>query len=100
MRLNFAHRLLALATGLGVLALALRTPPGRRGLAGLALTLIALQIALGGLVVLLTAPLWSGLVHQAFGVLTFGLLSLLLWRSGGDRSEALENRAHARLSSA
>ena len=101
-RLNFAHRLLALATGLCLLALAVRAraQPGLRPLAGLVLGLIALQIALGGLVVLLAAPLWSGLVHQAFGVLTFGLLSLLLWRSGGDPSEVLENSAHARLSRA
>ena len=101
-RLNFGHRLLALATAIGVLALVLRARarPGRRLLAGLALSLMAIQIALGGLVVLLGAPLWAGLVHQAFGVLTFGLLSLLLWRSGGDPSEILENSAHARLSRA
>ena len=99
-RLNFVHRVFALATGIGLLTLLFRAGPGLRPLAGLALVLIALQIALGGLVVLLAAPLWSGLVHQAFGVLTFGLLSLLLWRSGGDRSEVLENRGHARLSRA
>jgi heme a synthase len=101
-RLNFGHRLLALATAIGVLALVLRARarPGRRLLAGLAFSLMAIQIALGGLVVLLGAPLWAGLVHQAFGVLTFGLLSLLLWRSGGDPSEILENSAHARLSRA
>jgi heme a synthase len=99
-RLNFGHRLLAAATGAGVLALALRARPWLRRLAGLALALMALQIALGGLVVKLGAPLWAGLVHQAFGVLTFGLLSLLLWRSGDDPSEVLENPAHARLSRA
>ena len=101
-RLNLAHRLLALATAAGVLALAFRARarPGLRPLAGLALGLMALQIALGGLVVLLAAPMWAGLVHQAFGVLTFGLLSLLLWRSGGDPSEVRENPAHARLSRA
>jgi heme a synthase len=94
LRLNFVHRLLALATALGVLALLFRAGPG------LALALMVIQSALGGLFVLLEAPLWVGLVHQACGVLTFGLLSLLLWRSGGDASEIRENPAHARLSRA
>ncbi len=98
-RLNFVHRLLALATGVSLLALLLRAP-GLRPLAGLALVFMAIQIGLGGMFVVLEAPLWAGLVHQAFGVLTFGLLSLLLWRSGGDASEAQENPAHARLSRA
>ncbi len=99
-RLNFSHRLLALATGVGVLALGLRARAGLRPLAGLALALMAIQIGLGGLVVLFGAPLWAGLVHQAFGVLTFGLLSLLLWRSGGKTPETREKPAHARLSRA
>ena len=99
-RLNFAHRLLALATGVAVVALAIRARPGLRPLAGLALLLMAIQTGLGGLFVLLGAPLWAGLVHQAFGVLTFGLLSLLLWRSGNHAPAARENPAHARLSRA
>ncbi len=99
-RLNFAHRLLALATGAAVLALALRARAGLRPLAGLALAAMATQIGLGGLFVLLTAPLWAGLVHQAFGVLTFGLVSLLLWRSGSGAPAARENPAHVRLSRA
>jgi heme A synthase len=99
-RLNFAHRLLALATGLAVLALVFRARPGLRPLAGVALVLMAIQIGLGGLFVLLAGPLWAGLVHQAFGVLTFGLLSLLLWRSGRGAPAARENSVHARLSRA
>ena len=67
-RLNLVHRLLALATGVGVLALLFRARPQLRPLAGLALALMVIQIALGGLVVVLEAPLWAGLVHQAFGV--------------------------------
>ena len=62
--------------------------------------MMTIQIGLGGLFVLLAAPLWAGLVHQAFGVLTFGLLSLLLWRSGSEAPAARENPAHARLSRA
>ena len=82
-RLNLAHRLLAAATALGslVLFLRLRAQPALRRLAGGALAAMALEIALGGLVVVLALPMWSGLVHQAFGVLTFGLLSLLMWRA-------------------
>jgi cytochrome c oxidase assembly protein subunit 15 len=99
-RLNFVHRLLALATGLGALALVFRSGAGLRPLAGLALALMAIQIALGGLFVGLGGPFWAGLVHQAFGVLAFGLLSLLLWRSGGHAPAARENPAHAGLSRA
>jgi heme A synthase len=99
-RLNFAHRLLALATGIAVLVLVLRSRPVLRPLAGLALALMAIQIGLGGVFVLLEAPLWAGLVHQVFGVLTFGLLSLLLWRSGSGAPAVRENPAHVRLSRA
>ncbi len=82
-RINFGHRLLAAGAGLGSLALffRLRDQPELRPLAGWALALLAIQIALGGLVVDLGVPIWSGLLHQAFGVLTFGVLSLLMWRA-------------------
>ena len=83
-----------------MLALVLRARPGLRPLAGLALVLMAIQIGLGGLFVLLEAPLWAGLVHQAVGVLTFGVLSLLLWRSGRGAPAVRENPAHVRLSRA
>jgi heme A synthase len=99
-RVNVSHRLLALATGLGALALALRARPGVRLLAGVALAAMAVQVGLGGLFVLLTAPRWAGLVHQATGVLAFGLLSWLLWRSGGGAPAVRERAAHARLSRA
>jgi cytochrome c oxidase assembly protein subunit 15 len=99
-RVNVSHRLLALATGLGTLALALRARPGGRLLAGVALAAMAVQVGLGGLFVLLTAPRWAGLVHQATGVLAFGLLSWLLWRSGGGAPAVREHAAHARLSRA
>ncbi|MCC2665306.1 MAG: ctaA [Geminicoccaceae bacterium] len=101
-RLNLTHRLLAAATGLASLALflRLRAAPELRRLAGGALAAMALEIALGGLVVVLALPMWSGLLHQAFGVLTFGLLSLLMWRAVAPAPATLEDPAHVRLSRA
>ncbi len=101
-RLNFGHRLLAAGAGLGSLALFFRLHdrPELRPLAGWALALLAIQIALGGLVVGLGVPIWSGLLHQAFGVLTFGVLSLLMWRAVPTSLEIRDNRAHVGLSRA
>jgi heme a synthase len=101
-RLNFSHRLLATATGLGTFALflKLRAEPGMRRLAGCALAAMALEIALGGMVVVLAVPMWSGLLHQAFGVLTFALLSRLMWRAVAPASQTAEDPAHVRLSRA
>jgi heme a synthase len=101
-RLNFGHRLLAAGAGLGSLAVffRLRDQPELRPLAGWTLALLVTQIALGGLVVGLGAPIWSGLLHQAFGVVTFGVLSLLMWRSLASGSEIRDNRAHVGLSRA
>jgi heme a synthase len=101
-RLNFSHRLLAAATGLASLTLflTLRAEPGLRRLAGLALVAMALEIALGGLVVVLAVPMWSGLLHQAFGVLTFALLSRLMWRALARAPQTVEDPAHVRLSRA
>jgi cytochrome c oxidase assembly protein subunit 15 len=101
-RLNLAHRLLAAATALGALALflKLRAQPALARLAHALLALLALEIALGGLVVLLAVPLWAGLVHQATGVLTFGLLSLLMWRTLAPLPPAVGDNAHVGLSRA
>jgi cytochrome c oxidase assembly protein subunit 15 len=101
-RINLAHRLLAAATGLASLALflRLRAAPDLRRLAGGALVAITLEIALGGLVVALALPMWSGLLHQAFGVLTFGLLSLLMWRALARAPARIGEPAHVRLSRA
>jgi cytochrome c oxidase assembly protein subunit 15 len=101
-RLNLAHRLLAAATGLGSLALLLRlgAAPALRRLAGWALAAMAVEIALGGLVVLLEAPMWSGLLHQALGVLTFALLSRLMWRAVAPAPATVEEPGHVRLSRA
>jgi heme A synthase len=81
-RLHFTHRLLALGTGLGVLALALaaRGQPEVRPLASLSAVLVALEIALGRFVVLWEVPMDVALAHQALGVLTFAVLSFATWR--------------------
>jgi cytochrome c oxidase assembly protein subunit 15 len=88
-RLHFTHRVLALATGLGVLALAIGTRglPRIRTLAWLAAALVAIEIGLGALVVLGEVPLGIALAHQALGVLVFALLSLALWRCHGPSRE-------------
>jgi heme a synthase len=88
-RLNFSHRVLALGVGLGALALYL-TCRGRRDLgplAALVLLLILAEIALGALVVLWQVPLATAIVHQALGVLTFGAISLLMWRANAPVSD-------------
>ncbi len=61
---------------------------------------MVLEVLLGGLVVLIGLPLWSGLLHQAFGVLTFGLLSLLMWRALAPVPEPAKDALHVGLSRA
>jgi heme a synthase len=88
-RLHVTHRLLALGVGLGVLALAVaaRDEPGVRALAWLAVALVAIEIALGAIVVLGEVPFGAALVHQALGVLIFAILSFVLWRAHGRTSD-------------
>jgi heme A synthase len=88
-RLHVTHRLLALGVGLGVLALAVaaRDEPGVRALAWLAVVLVAIEIALGAIVVLGEVPFGAALLHQALGVLIFAILSLVLWRAHGRTSD-------------
>ena len=64
------------------------------------LALIALEIGLGGVVVVLAVPLWAGLVHQAVGILTFAVLSLLMWRALAPVPRTLGDPLHVRLSRA
>ena len=101
-RLNLAHRLLAAATAGAslVLFLRLRSEPAFARVGHALLTLIALEIGLGGVVVVLAVPLWAGLVHQALGVLTFGVLSLLMWRALAPVPRALGDPLHVGLSRA
>jgi heme a synthase len=88
-RLHVTHRLLALGVGLGVLVLAVvaRDEPGVRALAWLAVALVAIEIALGAIVVLGEVPFGAALVHQALGVLIFAILSFVLWRAHGRTSD-------------
>ena len=82
-RLNFSHRLLALAVGLGALVLYLlcRGRPDLGLLAALVLLLTLAEIALGGLVVAWQVPLGTAILHQALGVLIFGAIALLMART-------------------
>ena len=102
LRLNLAHRLLAAATAVGslVLFLRLRAQPALARLGHALLALMALEIMLGGLAVILAVPIWAGLVHQALGVLTFGVLSLLMWRVLAPVPRALGDPVHVGLSRA
>jgi len=88
-RLHFTHRLLALATAIGVLALVIagRGEAAIRPLAWLALGLVAVEIALGAVVVLGEVPFLTALAHQALGVLVFAVLSLVMWRALGRASD-------------
>ena len=88
-RLNFSHRLLALAVGLGALALfvSCRGRPELGALAALVLLLTLAAIVLGGLVVLWQVPLAAAILHQALGVATFGAVSLLMWRANAPASD-------------
>ena len=101
-RLNLGHRLLAAATAVGslVLFLRVRTQPAFARVGHALLALIMLEIGLGGLVVVLAVPLWAGLVHQALGVLTFGILSWLMWRALAPVPRAVGDPLHVGLSRA
>ena len=91
-RLNFSHRLLALGVGLSALGLfvSCRGRPDLGSLAAIVLLLALAEIALGGLVVLWQVPLATAIAHQALGVLTFGAISLLMWRANAPVSDPQE----------
>lgn len=80
--LNVAHRALALLflVSMVFVWLALRRT-ALAGAARLALALAALEVLLGGLIVALEIPVWSGVAHQALGVLTFGAVAWLMWHT-------------------
>jgi heme A synthase len=85
-RINFTHRVLAALTGGALLFLLWRSralddlPDGLRRLVALAACLVVLEIGLGALVILLQVPTWKAVLHQAVGVLTFAVVTLILWR--------------------
>jgi heme A synthase len=85
-RIHFLHRVLAGATAAILVVLYWRS----RGLSGLAPSLsrlmalaaglVLVQVGLGALVILLEVPIWKAVLHQAVGVLTFTIVTLILWR--------------------
>lgn len=84
--LHFNHRLFAGLTAVGLIGLMVmshRTPGIEarvRGLSKLAAILVLCQVALGGLVIVLLVPIWTGVAHQALGIITFATISALMWR--------------------
>lgn len=92
--IHMTHRVLAAGTGIALLVLFWRSrvdprvPEDRRRLAEIAAGLVMVQIGLGAMVVLLEAPVWQAVLHQAVGVLTFAVVTLLLWRCAPSRSGA------------
>jgi cytochrome c oxidase assembly protein subunit 15 len=75
---QFVHRILAMTTGLILLALALRLrapsiAPELRKLATALFVIVALQIGLGILTVVNQVPVWLGALHQANAILLLGL---------------------------
>ena len=93
-RIHFAHRVLAAATGGTILFLLWRCltlpalPSGLRRTAVLAALLVVTQIGLGALIILLQVPVPEAVLHQAVGVLTFATLTLILWRVAPGKSAA------------
>lgn len=81
-RIHFTHRVLAAVTALTLLLLVAAAWPSRfRAHALLTLALVACQIGLGALVIVLQVPTWNAVLHQSIGVLTFAVLTLLVWRT-------------------
>jgi cytochrome c oxidase assembly protein subunit 15 len=81
---QFIHRVLAFATGLILLALALRLrapsiAPEPRKLATALFLLVALQIFLGIETVLNQVPVWLGALHQANAILLLGVVVRVLF---------------------
>ena len=101
-RIHVIHRLGAAATGIGILLLAVAARvDGERRLAAagaLALLLVALQIGLGGVLIILEMPQWTQFAHQATGVLLYALLSFILWTAA--TSGRAREHGHGRLSHA
>jgi cytochrome c oxidase assembly protein subunit 15 len=81
---QFVHRMLAMTTGLILLALALRlrapsVAPELRKLATGLFLIVALQIALGIETVLHQVPVWLGALHQANAILLLGIVVRVLF---------------------
>ena len=64
--------------------------PSLARLVTLAAGLVLVQVGLGALVILLEVPIWKAVLHQAVGVLTFTVVTLILWRCApADNAPAL-----------
>jgi heme A synthase len=84
--LNFAHRALAAATGIGLVLLwaTARRPEVPAPLerwATAALVLVIIEVILGAVVVWSEIELVTAVLHQALGVLIFVMVTMVLWRS-------------------
>ena len=88
---HMLHRVLAFGTMVMIAALVLRAVRQRneapRFLAGIlgAFLLVLIAAALGALVVLMSAPLWGAVLHQAFAVLVFAWLMAVYLRPLADK---------------
>jgi cytochrome c oxidase assembly protein subunit 15 len=81
---QFVHRMLAMSTGLVLIALAYRLraaeiAPGLRRLATLLFLDVSLQVFLGIETVLNQVPVWLGALHQANAILLLGLTVRVLF---------------------
>ena len=101
-RLNFSHRLFALATSIGVLALYFvsRGCDGLQGPAAAALWLVISAVALGAVMVLLEIPVIWAVLHQGIGIASFAPLTLLMWRCLTPASARRDETADVSLSRA
>jgi cytochrome c oxidase assembly protein subunit 15 len=82
-RLEFAHRVLALTVAILTIILAVWS---RRKLAWLAVVAVLVQAAVGGLLVRLVDPAVLAIVHVGLAELCFGLIVALLFDYGQGRS--------------
>jgi cytochrome c oxidase assembly protein subunit 15 len=99
-RLNVIHRLLALAFLIGAIMLWQRLRHDALANMGtLVLVLSVLEILLGGLLVALDIPVWSGVLHQALAVLVFAAVAFVLWHVNPPAPVPGKD-AHVRLSEA
>lgn len=81
-RVHFAHRVLAGTTGVLILLTALAAArTAYRWHTALALFLVGCQVVLGALVIVWQVPTSTAVLHQAMGVLTFAVLTALVWRA-------------------
>lgn len=81
---QFVHRMLAISTGLVLMALAYRLraaeiAPGLRRAATLLFLVVALQIFLGIETVLNQVPIWLGALHQANAIFLLGVVVRVLF---------------------